>query len=155
MRSERRSRNRIFSKLSPEKIWKIRDQWSKNFWEYLTVSKHGKSKSLFSIYQAKSQVLSIQLVKISLEFVSIVPVSSKDKTMFTIWFYLCLAQNMSEKINVISLVQIIFSHINLFPFELSGCLEGTTHTILSYMSLGVAFRCKSHLGGRWCSCNLA
>lgn len=84
-------------------------------------------------------MLSIQLVKIRLEFVPIVPVSSKDKTMFLILFYLCLAQNMSEKINAISLVQVIFSHMNLFPFKLSVCLEGTTHTILSYMSLGVQF----------------
>lgn len=52
--------------------------------------------------------------------------------MFLILFYLCLAQNMCEKKDVISLVQIVFSNMNPFPFKLSIRLEGTTHTILSY-----------------------
>lgn len=37
-----------------------------------------------------------------------VPVSSRDKDMFLILFYLYLAQNMCEKKNVISLVQAVF-----------------------------------------------
>lgn len=88
-------------------------------------------------------MLSMQLVKISPEFVSIGPASSKDKAMFLILFYLCLAQNMCEKKDVISLVQIVFSNMNLFPFKLSIRLEGTTHTILSYMSLERQFWYRS------------